>query len=84
MKRLASCWPSRSRRRPWPRAGRVQFTDVTAAAGIKFMHNSGERAASGCLRRWDPERRCSTRTATAGWTVLLVNGRDWKPRTGDR
>ena len=30
--------------------GRVQFTDVTAAAGIKFTHNSGRLG-----RKWLPE-----------------------------
>src|SRR2546430_11786411 len=62
-----------------PTAG-VTFTDVTAAAGIKFVHNSGragqkllpETLGSGCAF-FDADGD--------GWPdILLVNGRDWQPR----
>src|SRR5207244_13266287 len=58
----------------------VTFTDVTAAAGIKFVHNSGragqkllpETLGSGCAF-FDADGD--------GWPdILLVNGRDWQPR----
>jgi len=56
------------------------FTDVTAAAGIKFVHNSGraghkflpETLGSGCAF-FDADGD--------GWLdVLLINSRDWQPR----
>src|SRR5436190_16176724 len=58
----------------------VTFTDVTAAAGIKFVHNSGragqkflpETLGSGCAL-FDADGD--------GWLdVLLINSRDWQPR----
>jgi hypothetical protein len=59
---------------------KVQFTDVTAPAGIKFVHNAGKAG-----KKYLPE----TLGAGAaffdadgdGWTdVLLINSRDWAPR----
>jgi hypothetical protein len=58
----------------------VTFTDVTAAAGIRFVHNSGrdgrkllpETLGSGCAF-FDADGD--------GWPdILLINGRDWRPR----
>jgi hypothetical protein len=58
----------------------LQFTDVTAASGIRFTHNSGRAG-----QKWLPETLGSGAAifdATGdGWVdVFLVNGRDWKPR----
>src|SRR5580704_11301797 len=58
----------------------VTFRDVTAAAGIRFVHNSGrdgrkllpETLGSGCAF-FDADGD--------GWPdILLINGRDWRPR----
>ncbi len=58
----------------------LKFTDVTAAAGIKFKHNSGRAG-----KKYMPE----TLGAGAvlfdadgdGWLdLLLINSRDWQPR----
>jgi hypothetical protein len=62
-----------------PKDGPV-FTDVTAAAGIRFTHNSG-RAGN----KWLPETLgsgCAFFDADGdGWPdILLVNSKDWTPR----
>src|SRR5580704_2048607 len=58
----------------------VKFTDVTAAAGIHFVHNSGRAG-----KKWLPETMgsgCAFFDADGdGWPdILLVNGKDWTPR----
>src|SRR6516164_3874923 len=58
----------------------VRFTDVTAAAGIKFVHNSGRAG-----KKWLPETMgagCAFFDADGdGWLdVLLINSKDWIPR----
>jgi hypothetical protein len=61
-------------------AAAVQFTDVTAASGLRFVHNSGRAG-----KKWLPE------TLGAGVALfdadgdgrldaLLVNSKDWTPR----
>src|SRR5271155_2275440 len=58
----------------------VHFTDVTAAAGIHFVHNSGRAG-----KKWLPETMgsgCAFFDADGdGWLdILLINGKDWTPR----
>ncbi len=61
-------------------APKVTFTDITAASGVKFTHNSGRSG-----KKYLPE---SLGSGVAifdadgdGWLdVLLINGRDWDPR----
>ena len=63
-----------------PSASKVQFTDVTAQAGIKFVHNAGKSG-----KKYLPETLGSGAAFfdvdSDGWIdVLLVNGKDWTPR----
>ncbi|HSB14861.1 MAG TPA: VCBS repeat-containing protein, partial [Bryobacteraceae bacterium] len=65
---------------PLAAAPGVQFTDVTAEAGIKFIHNSGRAG-----KKWLPETMgsgCAFFDADGdGWLdIILINGRDWTPR----
>ncbi|HEV2688146.1 MAG TPA: CRTAC1 family protein, partial [Bryobacteraceae bacterium] len=58
----------------------VKFTDVTAAAGIRFGHNAGKAG-----KKWLPETMgsgCAFFDADGdGWLdILLINGKDWTPR----
>lgn len=58
----------------------VQFTDVTKAAGISFIHNSGRAG-----KRWLPETMgsgCAFIDADGdGWPdIVFVNSKDWTPR----
>ena len=67
--------------RPDAAPGDVSFTDVTAAAGIHFVHNSGRAGG-----KWLPETMGSGvaffDADGDGWCDLLfINGRDWKPGT---
>ncbi len=57
----------------------VHFTDVTRAAGIHFVHNSGRAG-----KKWLPETMgagCAFFDADGdGWPdILLINGKDWNP-----
>jgi enediyne biosynthesis protein E4 len=63
-----------------PEDAGVRFTDVTAAAGIKFIHNSGRAG-----KKWLPETLgsgCAFFDADGdGWLdILLVNSKDWSAR----
>jgi hypothetical protein len=56
------------------------FTDVTSAAGIKFIHNAGKAG-----KKWLPETMgsgCAFFDADGdGWLdIFLVNSKDWSPR----
>lgn len=58
----------------------VRFTDVTAAAGIRFVHNAGRAG-----KKWLPETMgagCAfLDTLGDGWLdILLINGKDLTPR----
>lgn len=58
----------------------VTMTDVTRAAGIRFLHNSGRAG-----RKWLPETLGAGvaffDADSDGWSDLLfINGRDWQPR----
>ncbi len=58
----------------------VRFTDITAEAGIKFVHNSGKTG-----KKYLPETLgsgCAFIDADGdGWAdILLINGKDWTPR----
>ncbi|HEY3740435.1 MAG TPA: CRTAC1 family protein [Bryobacteraceae bacterium] len=57
-----------------------KFTDVTAAAGIKFVHNSGRAG-----KKWLPETMGSgvafVDVDGDGWPdILLLNSKDWTPK----
>jgi hypothetical protein len=61
-------------------SGGITFTDVTAASGIRFTHNSGRAG-----KKWLPETLGSGGAFfdfdADGWVdVFLVNGKDWAPR----
>ena len=58
----------------------VQFTDVTAQAGIKFVHNAGKSG-----KKYLPETLGSGAAFfdadDDGWIdILLINSKDWTPR----
>jgi enediyne biosynthesis protein E4 len=58
----------------------VVFTDVTAAAGITFTHNSG-RAGQKLLPETLGSGAAFFDADDDGWLdVLLINSKDWKPR----
>jgi enediyne biosynthesis protein E4 len=61
-------------------ASNVRFTDITAQAGIKFVHNAGKSG-----KKYLPETLGSGAAFFDadgdGWIdVLLVNSKDWVPR----
>lgn len=58
----------------------VKFTDITSAAGIKFVHNAGKTG-----KKYLPETMgagCALFDADGdGWPdILLINSKDWTPR----
>jgi hypothetical protein len=63
-----------------PAAIPVTFTDVTAQAGIKFVHNAGKDG-----KKYLPETVGSGAAFIDvdgdGWSdILLINGKDWTPK----
>jgi hypothetical protein len=61
-------------------SNKVHFTDVTASAGIKFVHNAGKTG-----KKYLPETMGSgvafLDADGDGWPdILLINSKDWTPR----
>jgi hypothetical protein len=61
-------------------SNKVHFTDVTASAGIKFVHNAGKTG-----KKYLPETMGSgvafLDADGDGWPdILLINSKDWAPR----
>src|SRR3954466_445903 len=60
--------------------GGVTFTDVTAAAGVRFTHNSG-RAGNKYLPETLGSGGAFFDADQDGWPdILLINSKDWTPR----
>jgi enediyne biosynthesis protein E4 len=60
--------------------GAVQFKDVTASAGIQFIHNSG-RAGKKYLPETMGSGGAFLDMDADGWQdILLLNSKDWTPR----
>jgi enediyne biosynthesis protein E4 len=62
-----------------PSTAPIRFTDVTARAGIQFVHNNGRAG-----KKWLPETMgsgCAFFDADGdGWPdILLINSKDWAP-----
>lgn len=62
-------------------SAQVQFTDITAAAGIHFIHNAGKAG-----KKYLPETLGSGAAFidadSDGWIdILLINSKDWAPRS---
>src|SRR5438876_7532058 len=63
-----------------PSTPEVKFTDITAASGIKFTHNSG-RAGKKFLPETLGAGGAFFDADGDGWPdVLLINSKDWTPR----
>jgi hypothetical protein len=63
-----------------PAAGAITLTDITKAAGITFVHNSG-RAGKKFLPETLGAGGAFLDVDGDGWPdILLVNGKDWAPR----
>jgi hypothetical protein len=63
-----------------PTAGDVKFTDITAASGVKFTHNSG-RAGKKYLPETLGSGGAFFDADGDGWPdILLINSKDWTPR----
>lgn len=78
---LAAAAPAPKAAAPAPHAGTpaIRFTDVTAASGVRFTHNSGRAG-----KKYLPETMGSGVALFDadgdGWLdVLLINSRDWQP-----
>jgi hypothetical protein len=72
--------PAAKKASPPGKSGGVRFADVTAAAGIRFVHNSG-RAGKKLLPETLGSGGAFLDFDGDGWLDLfLVNSRDWKPR----
>jgi hypothetical protein len=75
---LAAAAPAPKAPAPAPQAG-IRFTDITAASGVRFTHNSGRSG-----KKYLPETMgAGVAVFDAdgdGWLdILLINGRDWQP-----
>src|SRR6201990_3373435 len=63
-----------------PTADNVRFTDITAASGLKFVHNSG-RAGKKFLPETLGAGGAFFDADGDGWLdILLINSKDWTPR----
>lgn len=75
---LAAAAPARKAAAPASQPG-IRFTDVTAASGVHFTHNSGRSG-----KKYLPETMGSGVALFDadgdGWLdILLINSRDWQP-----
>ncbi|PYQ61431.1 MAG: CRTAC1 family protein [Acidobacteria bacterium] len=75
---LAAAAPARKAAAPAPQPG-IRFTDITAASGVRFTHNSGRSG-----KKYLPETMGSGVALFDadgdGWLdILLINSRDWQP-----
>src|ERR1700704_4335309 len=72
---LAAGWAAVS-----PTASDIKFTDITAASGVKFTHNSG-RAGKKYLPETLGSGGAFFDADGGGWPdILLINSKDWAPR----
>ena len=73
----ASLSPWLHRLRLHSRRADSPFRDITAQAGIHFVHNNGAFGKNGCRRRMGPGCAFIDYDNDGYPDILLVNGEDW-------